>query len=651
MRVATLLAVLSLASAAVPPHEQEPLHVPELKKKRELKGRFLHITDFHPDPHYKKGTTFESGCHRKDKEGKGKLRLDDADAVDANGTLRKGGDDDTAGKWGSPLSDCDSPMSLVEHTFDWLKKEWAEEVDFIIWTGDNSRHDIDREIPRTPKEIFDLNRMMAAKMVEVFGKDMPIVPSVGNNDIYPHNVLSPGPNRITEEFVRIWKHFIPSEDRHVFERGMYYATEVIPDQLAVISLNTLYWFASNSIVDGCRDHSNDPGAMEMDWLDVQLQQFRDRGMQVWLTGHVPPHPGLYYDNCYLRYGDVALRFQDTIVGHLFGHMNVDHFFFLDVDHLEEGPPPADLNGLTGNTTSGRFDVIPESILENSSPEDFTFLGPELQHGPHLLKSGRFKVMGKRTQLLKTELVKSFGEIPGPQNVKHKDYTVMNVGPSVIPTYIPSARIYSYNITGVTLDDFVPTPFVPLPQDPSDEDDVEIEKKKGKKSCKLPENEDKPHCTFKRKPRYSSPEAPSRKNKPLSPLGFAQFYLPDIGKDTKKPPEWQIEYTTYKRKALFPGQAKLTQPPPVPYKLLPGYSPKFTNWTETELAALEADDETIENEVGDEERAAFITKIKGITPWKMKDLTINSYVKFARRLANDKKMWQKFLDYMFVRTGA
>jgi endopolyphosphatase len=43
---------------------------------------------------------------------------------------------------------------------------------------------------------------MAAKMVEVFGKDMPIVPSVGNNDIYPHNVLSPGPNRITEEFVR-----------------------------------------------------------------------------------------------------------------------------------------------------------------------------------------------------------------------------------------------------------------------------------------------------------------------------------------------------------------------------------------------------------------------------------------------------------------
>lgn len=30
-------------------------------------------------------------------------------------------------------------MSLVNMTFDWLKKEWADEVDFVIWTGDNAR--------------------------------------------------------------------------------------------------------------------------------------------------------------------------------------------------------------------------------------------------------------------------------------------------------------------------------------------------------------------------------------------------------------------------------------------------------------------------------------------------------------------------------
>jgi len=88
------------------------------------------------------------------------------------------------------------------------------------------------------------------------------------------------------------------------------------------------------VVDGCRDRSNDPGALQMDWLEVQLAGFRERGMQVWMSGHVPPHMGVYFDNCCksyplvldrrlmidLRYGDLALRYQDTIVGHLFGHM-------------------------------------------------------------------------------------------------------------------------------------------------------------------------------------------------------------------------------------------------------------------------------------------------------------------------------------------
>jgi len=51
------------------------------------------------------------------------------------------------------------------------------------------------------------------------------------------------------------------------------------------------------VVDGCQDHSNDPGALQMDWLEVQLMEYRERGMQVWLTGHVPPHMGHYFDNC------------------------------------------------------------------------------------------------------------------------------------------------------------------------------------------------------------------------------------------------------------------------------------------------------------------------------------------------------------------
>ena len=41
--------------------------------------------------------------------------------------------------------------------------------------------------------------------------------------------------------------------------------EVIPNKLAVISLNTLYWFSSNAAVDGC-DHKSEPGSQQFEWL-------------------------------------------------------------------------------------------------------------------------------------------------------------------------------------------------------------------------------------------------------------------------------------------------------------------------------------------------------------------------------------------------
>jgi len=43
---------------------------------------------------------------------------------------------------------------------------------------------------------------MAQRMIETFGKKFPIVPTLGNNDIWPHNIMAPGPNRITEQFLR-----------------------------------------------------------------------------------------------------------------------------------------------------------------------------------------------------------------------------------------------------------------------------------------------------------------------------------------------------------------------------------------------------------------------------------------------------------------
>ena len=84
----------------------------------------------------------------------------------------------------------------------------------------------------------------------------------------------------------------------------------MPNKIGAISLNTLYWYDSNkgqrvsirpynavtegwlsTVVDGCK--KGEPGDLQLDWLEVQLDMFRARGMQVWLSGHVPPSPGNY----------------------------------------------------------------------------------------------------------------------------------------------------------------------------------------------------------------------------------------------------------------------------------------------------------------------------------------------------------------------
>ena len=47
-----------------------------------------------------------------------------------------------------------------------------------------SRHDNDRKRPRTTAEIYSLNRVMAKKMEDVFGRrGIPVVPSIGMSHV------------------------------------------------------------------------------------------------------------------------------------------------------------------------------------------------------------------------------------------------------------------------------------------------------------------------------------------------------------------------------------------------------------------------------------------------------------------------------------
>lgn len=160
-----------------------------------LHGRFLQITDIHPDEHYLDGAAISSSCHTIVESGasssfrrhpaggaagshgqqrKGRYSLETQDNVDEamdqedesetmTMTLERMNekrpglasmsvlssttlDDGTTvpvgngGFYGAPNTICDSPMALANATFDWIDQHLVNTIDFVVWTGDNARY-------------------------------------------------------------------------------------------------------------------------------------------------------------------------------------------------------------------------------------------------------------------------------------------------------------------------------------------------------------------------------------------------------------------------------------------------------------------------------------------------------------------------------
>ncbi|CAA9958568.1 Endopolyphosphatase [Pyrenophora teres f. maculata] len=425
--------------------------------QRTLKGRFLHITDFHPDPFYKTyaSTTSDAACHRE-----------------------RG----PAGIYGAETTGCDSPFALINQTFKWINDNLKNEIDFIIWTGDSARHDNDDAIPRTQKQVIEQNEYMVSKFTEVFGQSghgggtnafsIPIVPTFGNNDILPHNIFTSGPNRWTTKYLDIWRGFIPEAQRHQFQQGGWFSVEVIPGKLATISLNTIYFFTSNSAVDGCAK-KHEPGYEHMEWLRIQLQLLRERGMKAILMGHVPPArvdgKESWDETCWQKYALFERQFRDVIVGNLFGHMNIDHFMLQDFESIEKDTENGHMGVAMRSAASGNeVELFENGEVTVASATDYllnlrqawaqlpappvksnkklrTKYSDEEEDQEDTVWDWLASMVSVSSKERKEERKKYLEKIGGRYAER---YAVTHVAPSIVPNYFPTLRIIEYNITGL-----------------------------------------------------------------------------------------------------------------------------------------------------------------------------------------------------------
>jgi endopolyphosphatase len=128
-----------------------------------------------------------------------------------------------------------------------------------------------------------------------------------------------------------------------------------------------------------------------------------------------------------------------------------------------------------------------------------------------------KFMSRAHDGLYDSLINDFGDLPKKGKTDHDNYGVVNVSPSVVPNpYLPSFRIYTYNITHA-----------------GDTGNMKKKKKSSKRKhghrrgdgnkaelCKKKRYKDSWRCKLD-EPWNSDPDAPSRLNSLWSPLGYAQ----------------------------------------------------------------------------------------------------------------------------------
>ncbi|KAL2889747.1 Endopolyphosphatase [Ceratocystis lukuohia] len=620
-----------------------PLHEAAHKNLQEngaggsrLHGRFLHITDFHPDMFYKAHTSTaeDIACHRSS---------------------------GPAGYYGAETSDCDSPVHLVDSVLAWIDENVKDTVDFVIWTGDSARHDSDEDIPRNASQVLGTNKMMVKKITKLFSDDqgkltIPIIPSLGNNDILPHNILMPAPSEWLRTYTDVWEAFIPESQRHSFEFGGWFYVEVIPNKLAVFSVNTLYLFDRNAGVDDCVNPS-EPGFMHMEWLRIQLTQMRARGVKAILTGHVPPARTAGKQNwdetCWQKYNLWLVQFRDVVVGSIYGHMNIDHFLLHDSNDLDILQTDDVLQGTTEEAASQINQDEQDTVHDEAASiyasanylVDLRRLWSKLPDPSAVINAAdseaEFSASEKRPW-------KGLGN-------KHAErYHLSLVSPSIVPNYFPTIRVLSYNTEGLDGPLWRDVENVMIKDDSPDEistmrlqaleNEIEMAKKKmndkkgkkGKKNKKGKKGPHKdPHLVIPDPPAKGTPPGPGYEMQTLSWLGYVQYYA-------------NLTHLNNNIKSSTPEKKKKDKKKPTK-----GNSVELRSLPETETEV--EDDLEFDGEVDqtkwregphknkklhknpkhlpfkfDVEYSTFTDKV-----YKLKDLTVKSYVKLAYRLAKHK----------------
>lgn len=340
-----------------------PLLIPLLFTSVAAKiGYFWHITDIHYDVNYTMDGDSRRMCWRTDSGGGG-----------GGVNSRR-----PAGRFGD--YSCDSPWGLVESAARAMKSKHGDNIEFVLWTGDDIAHVKDDYL--STEKVLMVMQNLTDLLRHTFSSQF-VFPVLGNHDFYPQNQLPPRRHPTYKRVAEMWRYWLPTEAIDSFEKGGYYTIEQKGSKFRIVALNTNLYYRANQLTSGNggigsgvggrrgerrgsgnwpsgtssggaaegirtgeeassaetdpqeEEGEEDDPAGQWKWLEGVLEKSLSNGETVYLVGHVPPGvderstsptaKGAFQQRFNERYLNLVRKYSQVIVGQFFGHYHSDTF--------------------------------------------------------------------------------------------------------------------------------------------------------------------------------------------------------------------------------------------------------------------------------------------------------------------------------------
>lgn len=173
----------------------------------------------------------------------------------------------------------------------------------------------------------------------------------GNHDYFPMGAYQPGEDvEILEKFAQLWDHLLDSQAALDYAKNGWYNMKSPVSGLRILAINTQ---VADLLNFKLWRNATDPGGI-LEWMHGELLAAEKAEEKVLIIGHIPIGDHTCDTEFSRRHQVLSTRFQNTIIGQLYGHSHYDEF------HV--------INSVIDNEPIGLVNVVPPlTTWQNHNP--------------------------------------------------------------------------------------------------------------------------------------------------------------------------------------------------------------------------------------------------------------------------------------------